>query len=126
MVFTSSFGVLQGFLSVKRTKEDMDAFVYNWRVMGFMLGIKDEYSLCTDSVDTTIIRSRTVLNEFLMAGLINPTNDFLHMTRYMVDGLCLWCLEPTLKYESICVLKKKMNRIRKIRKISSDTSAKLI
>jgi hypothetical protein len=46
-----------GCLGVKRRKEDMEAFVHFWRVMGFMLGIKDEYNICTDSLDTTIIRS---------------------------------------------------------------------
>jgi hypothetical protein len=87
------------FLGLKRTPEDMDAFVHFWRVMGFMLGITDEFNLCTDSLETTIIRSRTVLNEFLLEGMENPTSDFVHMTRCIVEGL--WCLEPTLKYESI-------------------------
>jgi ER-bound oxygenase mpaB/B'/Rubber oxygenase, catalytic domain len=105
------FGVLQPkFLGFQHTHEDLEAFVHFWRVMGYMLGIKDEYNLCTDSLDSTIVRCRTVQQEFLLEILENPTADFVHMTRVIVDGL--WCLEPTLKYESVMFLTNRLAGIR--------------
>jgi ER-bound oxygenase mpaB/B'/Rubber oxygenase, catalytic domain len=105
------FGVLKPkLLGLQCTDADLDAFVHFWRVMGHMLGIKDEYNLCTNSLDTTTVRCRTVLQEFLVEILENPTPDFVHMTRVIVDGL--WCLEPTLKYESVMFLTNRLAGLR--------------
>lgn len=38
-------------MSVKNDKEDLCAVIYTWRCLGYFMGIKDEYNLCSSSDD---------------------------------------------------------------------------
>jgi len=86
-------------LGVQYNKEDLDAYCHFWRVIGYMLGIKDEFNLCTDSLKTTLPRVNNIRNVIYANYLQNPTPSFIPMTKYVVDGL--WCFNPGLDYDAM-------------------------
>ncbi|KAI1289327.1 hypothetical protein HDE_08280 [Halotydeus destructor] len=45
------------------TQQTFAAIIYVWRVISYLLGVKDEYSMCLDSVDDTIALSRLVYED---------------------------------------------------------------
>jgi hypothetical protein len=98
------------FLGWTGDRTDFEAFIHFWRVMGYMLGIKDEYNLCTDNLESTTCRVQTVLQVFLMPILSNPTPDFIHMTKVIIDGF--WCVETSLRYESVMFFTRRLANVR--------------
>lgn len=77
----------------------MDAFCHFWRVIGFMLGIKDEYNLCTDSFETTLPRAEQIRDKVYAKALLQPCKSFPKMSFAVIDGL--WCFNPFLNYDAI-------------------------
>ncbi|KAI1290349.1 hypothetical protein HDE_08278 [Halotydeus destructor] len=45
------------------TQQTFAAIIYVWRVISYLIGVKDEYSMCLDSVDDTIALSRLVYRD---------------------------------------------------------------
>lgn len=81
-------------LGVQVCRDDFEAFVHFWRVMGYMFGIKDEYNLCTESLDTTRQRLAVISNDVYRPLLENTSNDFMLMAKALIEGL--WCFNPML------------------------------
>lgn len=86
-------------MGIQYTKEDLDAYCHFWRVIGYMLGIKEEYNLCTDDSATTLPRVRAVRSQIYVDALSSPTKTFDKMSRAVVDGL--WCFNPFLDYDAV-------------------------
>lgn len=80
--------------------------VHLWRTIGYMLGISDEFNLCTDSWETTKPRLLLIRDEIFKPALQNVTPDFLDMSKALIDGL--WAHLPTLTLGSILFFTKRM------------------
>lgn len=85
-------------LGIVYNKEDMEAMVHFWRVIGYMIGIHDRYNLCTDSLDTTVERMTQVQEHILKPALIAPSENFEKMGKALIEGL--WCFNPFLDYDA--------------------------
>lgn len=81
-------------LGIQVTRDDMEAFVHFWRVIGHMVGIQEPYNLCTDSYDTTRSRLDIVMRQFYRPLLENTTEEFMSMANALLEGL--WCYNPFL------------------------------
>lgn len=81
-------------LGVQVCQEDLEAFTHFWRVLGHLIGIQDEYNLCTDSYQTTKLRLDEVLNSIYRPSLEETNDDFFKMAKSLIDGL--WCFNPLL------------------------------
>lgn len=81
-------------LGIQVCREDLEAFVHFWRVMGYMFGIKDQYNLCTDSLETTRQRLEVVSNDVYRPLLEQSGDDFFSMSKALIEGL--WCFNPML------------------------------
>lgn len=107
----TQFGFL-GFLILDAANvgiKDPDYFegtVHLWRTIGYMLGISDEFNLCSDSWESTKPRLVLVRDEIFKPSLENTSPEFLEMTKAMIDGL--WAHLPTLSVGSFLFFTKRM------------------
>lgn len=81
-------------LGVQVSRKDLEAFVHFWRVIGHLIGIQDEYNLCTDAYESTRIRLKMISEEIYRPYLENTNNDFFVMSKALIEGL--WCYNPML------------------------------
>lgn len=81
-------------LGIQLSREDLEAFVHYWRVIGHMVGIDERFNLCTDSYETTRRRLAVIRDEIYRPSLENTTQQFFEMANAMIHGL--WCYNPFL------------------------------
>jgi hypothetical protein len=67
--------------------EDMNAFVYLWRCIGYVLGTDDAYNLCNGDLETVRQRCRDVINFWVKPNLRDVSRDWEHMSRCIVQGI---------------------------------------
>ena len=77
--------------------EDMDAFVYLWRCIGYILGTEDKYNLCNGELETVRQRSHHIINFLVKPNLREVSRDWEHMTRCLVEGINFYI--PGITYE---------------------------
>lgn len=85
-------------------REDFEALVHFWRVIANLLGVRDEYNLCTDSWVTTKPRLEIIYKDVYKPLLENTSESFKAMASVLVDGL--WCINPFLDVDSILYFSK--------------------
>lgn len=81
-------------LGIQMNRDDMEAFVHFWRVIGHMVGIHQKFNLCTDSYDTTRLRLSVIMNQFYRPNLEETSDEFMSMAKALLEGL--WCFNPML------------------------------
>lgn len=94
-------------LGVQVSKENFEAMVHFWRVIGHMIGIQDRYNLCTDSWDTTRPRLELVLNDIYKPALERAPARFVDMANALLNGL--WCFNPFMTAEAFLYYTKAMS-----------------
>lgn len=80
--------------------------VHLWRTIGYMLGISDEFNLCTDSWETTKPRLILVRDEIYKPALENTSPEFQQMTRAMISSML--SIIPTLTVDSFIFFTKRL------------------
>lgn len=91
-------------LGVRVSREDYEALVHFWRVIGHLIGIRDEFNLCTDSWITTRPRLEILLNDVYRPNLENTCVAFKTMATALIEGL--WCINPLLDTDSLVYFTK--------------------
>lgn len=94
------------FVGFQGSQQDLEDFCHIFRVIGSLIGIKDEYNLCCDSYEETMERLEVIKTEFLRPNLESPPEEFESMTKYITNGL--WCFNPTDSYDTIVFVIKRM------------------
>lgn len=77
--------------------QDIEAFVHFWAVLGYMLGIKDEFNLCLLPVNVVKKASEIIMRYFILAAVQLETPQFKAMTQALLDGLSHFM--PFMTYE---------------------------
>lgn len=95
-------------LGVQVSRENYEAFVHFWRVIGHMIGIEDQFNLCTDSWETTKPRLEYLLNDIYRPALENASNSFYEMAYALIDGL--WCYNPMLNRTAVLYFTKYLSK----------------
>uniref|UniRef100_A0A336KRV0 CSON014639 protein n=1 Tax=Culicoides sonorensis TaxID=179676 RepID=A0A336KRV0_CULSO len=85
-------------LGVQYKESDLDAFCHFWRVLGYMLGIKDEYNICDDSFASSQPRLEAIRTQIYRPYIQQTKEDFIKMTKDLIEGF--WCFNPNLEYDS--------------------------
>lgn len=93
-------------LGVEMSPYCWEAFVHFWRVVGYMLGIEDEYNLCSGSYHATKMRSELILDKMYRPLLDANMDDHTTIVRSLVDGLSFF--DPTLDCEAAIYFTKWM------------------
>ncbi|XP_029709330.1 uncharacterized protein LOC115255401 isoform X2 [Aedes albopictus] len=96
-------------LGVQYSREGVEGFVHLWRTIGYMLGLEDRFNLCTEDFDTSVQRMTLVNDHFFRPGLQNPSADFDHMTRIMIDGM--WCYSTLLNYDAFMFMTRRLSNV---------------
>jgi hypothetical protein len=71
--------------------DDLLDYLHFWRGIGWFLGIEDEYNLCKDTFEETLLYCQSIEKGVLMPMLCNPPmpQQFLHMSGVVVRGTSL-------------------------------------
>lgn len=93
-------------IGTQMTEQELDDYCHFWRVLGWVLGIKDEFNICAETYEETLERLEVVRTEYLRPNLKNPPTEFDDMTKYVTNGL--WCFNPADSYASIIFAIKRM------------------
>lgn len=95
LFFNHSFMLLKAnVLGVQVSRENFEAMSHFWRVIGFMLGTKDEYNLFTDSWETTLPRLELMMEKIIRPNMIHPPAEFTTTVTTFLRGL--WYFNPLL------------------------------
>lgn len=78
------------------SQEQINDYCHFWKVLGCLVGIRDEYNLCCDTLEETMERLEVVRQEFLFPAHLSPPRDFAQMARYVANGM--WCFNPRDAY----------------------------
>jgi hypothetical protein len=84
-------------------QEILEAITYVWRVIGFLLGIKDEYNLCQEDYRETIQLSHIIFNQIIRPYLTDPLlneNPGYHMGLDVSQSMAT-ILEANIKGEVV-------------------------
>ncbi|XP_076267929.1 uncharacterized protein LOC143200990 isoform X1 [Rhynchophorus ferrugineus] len=89
----------RSYLGVHNASEyDLKCLIHVWRVLGYVLGIEDEFNICRDSVKETEAICEEILQKVVKPQFERESSDYNEMVTYMIDGL--WSLNPFLDTES--------------------------
>jgi hypothetical protein len=78
--------------------EDFENYNTYVRLIGHMLGIKDEFNCCGATYAETLRRIEAIKEDFFKPNLINPTTEYLEYAKTAVEGM--WYLDPLLNFDS--------------------------
>lgn len=81
------------------TEEELEGFVHLWRVIGWVIGIKDEFNICRETVDETKEICDGLLKEIIKPQVEKLDCDFVSLSGALVDGM--WCFNPFLEINAI-------------------------
>lgn len=108
----TQFGFL-GFLVLKPrmlglpdTPDVMEPLIHLWRVVGYLMGIKEEFNICTDSVSTTKERMNAILSNVYRPALEKTGEQFDLMSKALLDGL--WYSDVILNFRPYMCFAKRL------------------
>ncbi|XP_011211327.2 uncharacterized protein LOC105231623 isoform X1 [Bactrocera dorsalis] len=91
-------------------EEYLESTTHMWRVLGYLLGIKDEYNICGRNWAETRLRLDIVMRRVYRPALENTSEDFEKMTKALVEGL--WPFNSTLSTGSVLYFTKRLTYIK--------------
>lgn len=89
--------------------EDFENYNHYARMIGYMLGIKDEFNCCGATYAETLGRIEAIKEDFLKPNIENPVSEYLDYAKIAVKGM--WHMDPTLHFESVMWQVKRTLRI---------------
>ena len=72
---------------IKCTDSELDDYIHVWRVIGYCLGIKDQYNICSGTLEQTRALVKEIEQECLIPALLSPPKDFDEIADAYIDGL---------------------------------------
>ena len=80
MMYPKQFGVYC-------TDKELDDYIFVWRVIGYCLGIEDEFNICRGSLAETRALVKEIEQICLIPALEYPPKDFDKMADAYIDGV---------------------------------------
>ncbi|XP_053673436.1 uncharacterized protein LOC128723697 [Anopheles nili] len=87
-------------------REDREAFVHFWAVIGFMLGVEDVYNMCLHRLEVVEMICRMVMRYVFLPSLQLETPLFRQMIGAIVDAFTGYM--PFVSYESVLFLTRRL------------------
>ncbi|XP_016999171.2 uncharacterized protein [Drosophila takahashii] len=80
--------ITMGAHRIKLNDQDfLEATTHMWRVLGHLLGIKEEYNICGSNWAESKLRLDIVMRKVYEPALANTGEDFYRMTEALINGL---------------------------------------
>ncbi|CAH1127490.1 unnamed protein product [Ceutorhynchus assimilis] len=73
---------------------DLKCFVHVWRVIGYCIGIEDEFNICRESVEETRAICNEILSKVILPAVEEKNEKSREMCSYLMNGL--WAINPFL------------------------------
>lgn len=91
------------------SREQFEAFNHLWRVLGYLMGTKDEFNCCGETLDETLGRLEAMREDIFVPQLQFPCDDYESYTRMAVNGM--WHFDPSLHYDSLMWVMKRSLKV---------------
>ncbi|XP_054747617.1 uncharacterized protein LOC129253327 [Anastrepha obliqua] len=91
-------------------EEYLESTAHMWRVLGYLIGIKDEYNICGRNWSETKQRLEIVMRRVYEPALENTSADFEQMAKALVDGL--WPINTALTVGSVLFFTKRLTYVK--------------
>ncbi|XP_018014599.1 uncharacterized protein LOC108671550 [Hyalella azteca] len=78
--------------------EDVDGFIYYWKVLGFFLGIREEFNLCSGDLEQTRALILAFEQEVILPAFEEVDHNFEHMSLALMGGINM--MVPLVNYPS--------------------------
>jgi hypothetical protein len=98
-----------GYYGIVGSDEDFENYNYYSRLIGYMLGIKDEFNCCGATYAETLGRLEAMKEDFLKPNLVNETKEYLDYAKMACKGM--WYSDPTLHFDSVLWQVKRALRV---------------
>src|SRR6218665_1239625 len=82
LMYSSNFGI-------KCTKEELEDYVFFWRGIGYLLGIKDEFNICSGNYDETYRVCKEIGYEIVYRSLLKPAPKYETLSTACINGVNL-------------------------------------
>lgn len=105
------------------SNEEFDGFIHFWRVIGSILGIKDRYNICRESIEETRQICEALIDKILIPNFENKQTDFIEMTSYLVEGM--WNMVPVLHHKVLLSFLYDITKYREYCAISNNKQKKI-
>lgn len=79
-------------------EEELKCFIHVWRVIGYVLGIEDEFNLCRESVEETKKICEEITVSVLRPAVEAKDSEHTQMCSYLINGL--WAINPFLDHNT--------------------------
>ena len=79
--YPESFGIYHP------SRSELDDYVFFWRCIGYLLGIRDEFNMCSRGLDTALEICSSVETDLILPGLMKPPSEFHPMANAYFDGI---------------------------------------
>ncbi|RZF34928.1 hypothetical protein LSTR_LSTR011422 [Laodelphax striatellus] len=90
------------FGAANASQEELEGFLHLWRVIGYLLGIEDQFNFCDGSLEEVRERSRALTSEWIVPELGRVSDEWEHYCRCMCRGVSFYvrdvCFEVVLAY----------------------------
>lgn len=74
-------------VGIKCTRQELEDYVYFWRYIGSLLGIKDSHNLCSEGYDKAYKLCKAVKRDVGLPALENPPEQFYSMASAVTVGI---------------------------------------
>ena len=78
----------------KVNDDEFQGFIHVWRTIGYMLGIKDEFNICQNSITETKSICNQLVSDIFRPKIQQNSNEFIEMVSILIDGM--WSFNPAL------------------------------
>lgn len=79
--------------------EELESLNHLVRMIGYMLGIKDEFNICGSTFAETQGRIAAISDDFFRPNLMSPPDGYLEYAKVAADGM--WHFFPTIHLDSM-------------------------
>ncbi|KAI4466658.1 ER-bound oxygenase [Holotrichia oblita] len=73
-------------------REELEAFIHVWRVIGNIMGIEDRFNICRESVEETREICEELVERVFKPNMMMKHQDFYDMSNALLSGM--WCMMP--------------------------------
>ncbi|XP_065199906.1 uncharacterized protein LOC135831392 [Planococcus citri] len=69
------------------TDEELECFVHMWKLIGYLLGVKNEYNFCDGSLAQVKVRGRQFIDLVMRPMVVRVNKEWEHMSRVAFLGI---------------------------------------